>query len=94
MTLTHETLGSLVGSRRPTVTLALRKLTAEGALVAQESGWLLLEQPALRDGTAVAIAPPAEDRVAFGTLGNSAKRSGADPGRGSNRRVLRAARPS
>ena len=37
----------LVGARRPTVTLALRKLTDEGALVTQESGWLLLEPPAL-----------------------------------------------
>jgi hypothetical protein len=43
--LTHETLGALVGARRPTVTLALRKLTDEGALVPQESGWLLLDPP-------------------------------------------------
>jgi CRP/FNR family transcriptional regulator, cyclic AMP receptor protein len=45
LTLTHETLGALVGARRPTVTLALRKLTGEGALVAQDSGWLLVRPP-------------------------------------------------
>ncbi|MGH2886805.1 MAG: helix-turn-helix domain-containing protein, partial [Solirubrobacteraceae bacterium] len=29
LTLTHETLGALIGARRPTVTLALRKLTED-----------------------------------------------------------------
>jgi hypothetical protein len=43
--LTHETLGALVGARRPTVSLALRKLTELGALVPQDSGWLLLQAP-------------------------------------------------
>ena len=45
LALTHETLGAMVGARRPTVTLALRKLTQEGAIVHQDSGWLLLEPP-------------------------------------------------
>jgi hypothetical protein len=49
LTLTHETLGALVGSRRPTVSLALRKLAEQGALVTQDSGWLLL-QPAPEPG--------------------------------------------
>ena len=57
LTLTHETLGALVGARRPTVTLALRKLTDEGALVTQESGWLLLEPPALPVEAAATNAP-------------------------------------
>ena len=43
--LTHETLGALVGARRPTITLALRKLVQEDAIVHQDSGWLLLEPP-------------------------------------------------
>jgi hypothetical protein len=43
--LTHETLGGLIGARRPTVTLALRKLSEDGSVVRQESGWLLLELP-------------------------------------------------
>ena len=33
LALTHETLGALIGARRPTVTLALRKLTDDGTLV-------------------------------------------------------------
>jgi CRP/FNR family transcriptional regulator, cyclic AMP receptor protein len=45
LALTHETLGALVGARRPTVTLALRKLVQEGAIVHQDTGWLLLEAP-------------------------------------------------
>jgi hypothetical protein len=45
LALTHETLGALIGARRPTVTLALRKLTDEGVLIAQDSGWLLLHPP-------------------------------------------------
>jgi hypothetical protein len=43
LALTHETLGALVGARRPTVTLALRKLIQDGAIVHQDTGWLLLE---------------------------------------------------
>jgi CRP/FNR family transcriptional regulator, cyclic AMP receptor protein len=45
LALTHETLGALIGARRPTVTLALRKLSENGAIVRQDSGWLLLELP-------------------------------------------------
>ncbi|HET6869716.1 MAG TPA: hypothetical protein VFH80_27635 [Solirubrobacteraceae bacterium] len=62
LALTHETLGALVGARRPTVTLALRTRTDDGALVAQDPGWLLVApppepaEPALR----MAPAPPAE----------------------------------
>jgi CRP/FNR family transcriptional regulator, cyclic AMP receptor protein len=47
LTLTHETLGALVGARRPTVTLALRKLSQDGSIVHQDSGWLLLASPPL-----------------------------------------------
>ena len=45
LALTHETLGAMIGARRPTVTLALRKLSQEGSIVHQGSGWLLLEPP-------------------------------------------------
>ncbi len=45
LSLTHELLGTLVGARRPTVTLALGELAARGALVQQDRGWLLLEPP-------------------------------------------------
>jgi CRP/FNR family transcriptional regulator, cyclic AMP receptor protein len=57
LTLTHETLGALVGARRPTVTLALRKLTGEGALVAQDSGWLLVHPPPHAAETPVKLVP-------------------------------------
>jgi CRP/FNR family transcriptional regulator, cyclic AMP receptor protein len=43
LALTHETLGALIGARRPTVTLALRKLSENGSVVRQDSSWLLLE---------------------------------------------------
>jgi CRP-like cAMP-binding protein len=58
LTLTHETLGALIGARRPTVTLALRKLTDDGALVHQDSGWLLLERPPEPIEPAPRIFPP------------------------------------
>jgi CRP-like cAMP-binding protein len=45
MHLTHETIGGLVGARRSTVTLAIGQLTDEGAILRQDRGWLLLEQP-------------------------------------------------
>jgi CRP-like cAMP-binding protein len=43
--LTHESIGSLVGARRSTVTLALGQLTDEGSILRQDQGWLLLEAP-------------------------------------------------
>jgi CRP/FNR family transcriptional regulator, cyclic AMP receptor protein len=52
--LTHETLGALVGARRPTVTLALGELTERGAILRQGRTWLLVEQPP-------APSRPAED---------------------------------
>lgn len=52
--LTHEALGHLIGSQRPTVTLALRELTDAGALRRTPDGaWLL------REGTQVELAPTA-----------------------------------
>ena len=62
LALTHETLGALVGARRPTVTLALRKLTDNGALVPQDHGWLLVAPPPQPAAPAQRIvpAPPGE----------------------------------
>jgi len=45
VSLTHDALGELIGARRPTVTLALNELSERGAIVRQDSGWLLLESP-------------------------------------------------
>ena len=45
LVLTHETLGALVGARRPTVTLALGELTERGAVLRQGRTWLLIEHP-------------------------------------------------
>jgi CRP-like cAMP-binding protein len=47
LALTHDALGSLIGARRPTVTLAIGELTARGAVVRQPTGWLLLEPVAV-----------------------------------------------
>jgi hypothetical protein len=57
--LTHETLGALIGARRPTVTLALGELTGRGAIVRQAEGWLLLEAPPEASGRAELVRPPA-----------------------------------
>lgn len=57
LALTHETVGALVGARRPTVTLALRKLSDNGSIVRQESGWLLLEPPPEPAGSAGPLGP-------------------------------------
>ncbi len=43
LVLTHEALGSLIGARRPTVSLAIAELVERGAVVRQSEGWLLLE---------------------------------------------------
>jgi hypothetical protein len=76
LALTHETVGGLVGARRPTVTLALRKLTDDGALVAQDSGWLLLEPPPVPSEPIAAIAPT---QLAESLLGVWAPAPSPDP---------------
>jgi CRP/FNR family transcriptional regulator, cyclic AMP receptor protein len=58
LALTHETLGALIGARRPTITLALRKLTRQGSIVHQHTGWLLLEPPPEPVRTDTRILPP------------------------------------
>jgi CRP/FNR family transcriptional regulator, cyclic AMP receptor protein len=57
LALTHETIGALIGARRPTVTLALRKLTQQGSILHQDSGWLLLEPPPEAGPTPKVLAP-------------------------------------
>jgi CRP/FNR family cyclic AMP-dependent transcriptional regulator len=43
--LTHEALGKLVGARRPTVSLAMKELAADGRVRRQPDGtWLLLDE--------------------------------------------------
>jgi CRP-like cAMP-binding protein len=44
VSLTHDALGELIGAKRPTVTLALRELSARGGLVRTDQGWLLVER--------------------------------------------------
>jgi CRP/FNR family transcriptional regulator, cyclic AMP receptor protein len=43
--LTHETLGLLVGARRPSVTTALSQLAAEGSVTRSPDGWILTGDP-------------------------------------------------
>ena len=45
LVLTHESIGTMVGAQRPTISLALRELTDRGALVREQDGWLLLAPP-------------------------------------------------
>lgn len=70
LSLTHETLGGLIGARRPTVSLALGELAERGQLRRGDRGWLIVEPPP--DASAdwqVADAPHARltpgDDVAF-----------------------------
>ena len=42
--LTHETLGGMIGSRRPSVTIALSRLAKRGRLLKHDRGWLLRHQ--------------------------------------------------
>ena len=58
LALTHETVGALVGARRPTVTLALRKLTRAGSILHQDTGWLLLDPPPAPAEPSPKILPP------------------------------------
>jgi CRP/FNR family transcriptional regulator, cyclic AMP receptor protein len=56
--LTHETLGALVGARRPTVTLALGELSDRGAVLRQGRTWLLVEPfPVASRGSRAPLAP-------------------------------------
>jgi CRP-like cAMP-binding protein len=64
--LTHETLGRLIGARRPTVSLALKDMAAEGLLERRNDGsWLLRYEAFERLGAEAAIPAgwqPAEAR--------------------------------
>jgi CRP/FNR family transcriptional regulator, cyclic AMP receptor protein len=42
LSLSHETLGQLIGARRPTVTLALKELAERNSLIRQGKGWLII----------------------------------------------------
>jgi hypothetical protein len=54
--LTHETLGRLIGARRPTVSLALKDLAADGLLQRRNDGsWLLGYEALERLGAEAAI---------------------------------------
>jgi CRP/FNR family transcriptional regulator, cyclic AMP receptor protein len=54
--LTHETLGRLIGARRPTVSLALKDLAADGMLLRREDGaWMLGYEALERLGGSAAI---------------------------------------
>jgi CRP/FNR family transcriptional regulator, cyclic AMP receptor protein len=51
--LTHETIGRLIGARRPTITLGLRALRSEGLLQRHaDGGWLLAHNSRQRLSTA------------------------------------------
>ncbi|MDX6475930.1 MAG: family transcriptional regulator, cyclic receptor protein [Gaiellaceae bacterium] len=54
--LTHETLGRLIGARRPTVSLALKELAGDGLLERRNDGsWLLRYEAMERLGAEAAV---------------------------------------
>jgi CRP-like cAMP-binding protein len=49
LSLTHETLGRLVGAQRPTVSLALKQLASDGAVTRRSDGaWVVRQDSAAR----------------------------------------------
>lgn len=72
--LTHDALGALIGARRPTVTLALRELSERGAILRQDTGWLLLEPSPGNDGPDRAAAEPGDHRRRRTQMASSASR--------------------
>jgi len=65
LSLTHVTIGALIGARRSTVTLALRELVDRGALLKHEQGWLLVEPPAKATASTSDADVPALRSCAF-----------------------------
>ncbi|MEA2382363.1 MAG: family transcriptional regulator, cyclic receptor protein [Solirubrobacteraceae bacterium] len=57
--LTHETLGRLIGARRPTVSLALKELASDGMLERRNDGSWLLRYEAMERLGAEASVPAA-----------------------------------
>jgi CRP/FNR family transcriptional regulator, cyclic AMP receptor protein len=86
MQLTHETLGRLIGARRPTVSLALKDLSGAGLLERRSDGsWLLRYEAFARLGADAAIPPgwqPGEARPLAGAV------AGEDRGEPRDRRAL------
>src|SRR3954454_17913351 len=58
--MTHQVLSELAAARRPSVSGALGRLAATGALVRVDDGWLLNGEPPLRLRSPVAEAPAAD----------------------------------
>ena len=55
----HETLAQMIGARRPTVSLGLRRLIDEGLITAEGDGWLLAPRCAGGLGTVSSSSSPA-----------------------------------
>ena len=55
--LGHEVLGRLVGARRPTISLALKGLSADGKLTRRPDGTWLVD-PATQEDLGVTVPPP------------------------------------
>jgi CRP/FNR family transcriptional regulator, cyclic AMP receptor protein len=79
LALTHETIGALIGARRPTVSLALRKLTDDGALVTQHSGWLLLQPPPQPRADTSKVVPVEPSELSVGRWSYGAAPAPAPP---------------
>lgn len=78
LALTHESLGRLIGARRPTVSLALRDLAADGALGRRADGsWVLRFDAAAGVGGDAADPPPESDVRAVEEIRQ--RRAGRDP---------------
>jgi CRP-like cAMP-binding protein len=44
--ITHEVLSEILGAQRPSVTTAFRKLTAQGLVIRDPDGTLIVREPA------------------------------------------------
>ena len=57
--LSHETLGELIGARRPTVSLAVEALAERDALIKHGHGWLIVQEHPSTDSDAEPSFPDA-----------------------------------
>jgi CRP-like cAMP-binding protein len=67
LSLTHEALARLVGARRPTVTLALKVLAADGRVQRRNDGaWLITALPAEEPAPLEPLAGKSRPRIVLG----------------------------
>lgn len=79
ISLTHQTLGALVGARRPTVSLALKALAAEGLVTRRRDGGWVLRHGSAEDAFTPVGTPDATPLPALVSVPPAAEPRRPDP---------------